>query len=86
MVHLKSSAECLVFLIAGGEQSFQGWDGTWAWASIQLVSWPQGTALKSGSAVSRFSLQAAALMMSDGAVWPCAMNERASERRATGDG
>lgn len=29
MVHLKSSAECLVFFIAGGEQSFQGWDGTW---------------------------------------------------------
>lgn len=78
MVHLKSSAECLVFLIAGGEDSFQGWDGTWAWASIQLVCCPQGTALKSGSAVVRCWLQAAALMMGDGAIWPCAIErERA---------
>lgn len=73
MVHLKTSAECLVFLIAGGEQSFQGWDGTWAWASVQLVCRPQGTALEISSASVRRSLQAAALMMGDGAIWPCAM-------------
>lgn len=84
MVHLKSSAECLVFLIAGREQSFQGSDGTWVWASIQLVCCPQGTALESGSAVVRCWLQAAALMTGDGAIWAMC-NERASQR-ATGPG
>lgn len=77
MVHLKSSAECLVFFIAGGEQSFQGWDGTWVWASIQLVSCPQGTALERGSAGHS---SPAGCSINDGRRGPLAMcNERASD-------